>query len=320
MMALNLKKKPAPDAVAQSIAISPTTAVPVAAKPAKPVKLSKPVIEHQVGEEIDFRLIGVDDISANDYNPNDMEAEFFEAVVSQVKADGMNQPVLVRPDPTNDGKFIVVDGEHRWRASRIAGKKRIGVVVVPIDETTAKIRTLSMNNLRGQNIQIKLARLLVDLHKTFSAQEIRSMTGIGEEAQTSVLALLQVPEFNPSDGIKLSAQEVERPISVSLMLMPDEHNSYSTAMKKAMKLMGDDVTALIGHEVASYDQAMKAGMGIAGAKLRNVAMAIICETFNSLSKEQQAQIGAKAHAKIYDKLAQDATVKEDKKQKADKVS
>jgi ParB/RepB/Spo0J family partition protein len=269
-------------------------------------------------DAIDFRVLDVDAITKNDYNPNDMEAEFFEAVVNQVKIDGMNQPILVRPDPVNEGQFIVVDGEHRWRASKVAGKKKIGVVVVPFDETTAKVRTLSMNNLRGQNIQIKLARLLVDLHKSYTAQEIRSMTGIGEDTQTSVLSLLQVPEFNPSDGIKMSAQEVERPISVSLMLMPDEHGAFTTAMKKAMKLMGDDVTALIGHEVASYDQAMKAGMGIAGAKLRNVAMAIICETFNSLSKEQQAEIGAKAHAKIYDKLAQDAQVKEDKKTKTDK--
>ena len=189
---------------------------------------------------------------------------------------------------------------------------------MPFDEKRAKVRTLSMNNLRGQNIPIKLARLLVDLHKDYSSQEIRQMTGIGEDAQTSVLELLQVPEFNPSDGIKISTQDVERPISVSLMLLPDEHGAYTTAMKKAMKLMGDDVAALIGNEVAHYDQAMKASMGIAGAKLRNVALALICETFNSLSKEMQEQIGKAAHAKIYDKLAKDAEVKEAKKKATDK--
>jgi hypothetical protein len=211
-----------------------------------------------------------------------------------------------------------VDGEHRWKAAKIAGKKRLGVIVVPFDEKRAKVRTLSMNNLRGQNIPIKLARLLVDLHKDYSSQEIRQMTGIGEDAQTSVLELLQVPEFNPSDGIKISTQDVERPISVSLMLLPDEHGAYTTAMKKAMKLMGDDVTALIGNEVAHYDQAMKASMGIAGAKLRNVALALICETFNSLPKEMQEQIGQAAHSKIYDKLAKDAEVKEAKKKASDK--
>src|SRR5262245_39444528 len=226
------------------------------------VKLQKPksasVVEEKDPDEIDFRLVPVDDVEKNAYNPNDVEAEFFEAIVSQVKDEGMNQPILVRPAPENPGKFLIVDGEHRWKAAKIAGKQRIGVIVVPFDEKRAKVRTLSMNNLRGQNIPIKLARLLVDLHKDYSSQEIRQMTGIGEDAQTSVLELLQVPEFNPSDGIKISTQDVERPISVSLMLLPDEHGAYTTAMKKAMKLMGDDVTALIGNEVAHYDQAMKA--------------------------------------------------------------
>lgn len=281
---------------------------------------AQPAQEVPADESIDFRLVPIDHVEPNNYNPNDMEAEFFEAIVEQVKAEGMNQPILCRENPEKEGYFLIVDGEHRWRASKVAGKKMIPIIVVPFDETSAKVRTLSMNNLRGQNIPIKLARLLVDLHKTYSEAEIRRMTGIGEEEQKSVLALLEVPEFNPSDGIKISSTDVQRPIQVNLLLLPDEHNAYTTAMKKAMKIAGDDVTALIGHEVASYDNAMKAAMGIAGAKLRNVALALICETFNALPKEQQAEIAKKAHAKIYDKLADDAEAKEAKKQAAAKKS
>lgn len=271
-------------------------------------------------DSVDLRIVETDLVDANSYNPNSMEAEFFEILVQQVKEEGMIQPVLVRPNPEKLGRFLVVDGEHRWQAAKLAAKKKIPVVVVPYDETRAKVRTLSMNNIRGQNIPIKLARLLVDLHKSHTSEEIRQMTGIGEETQKSVLSLLQVPDFKPGDGIKITNKDVERPISVALMLMPDEHGAYTTAMKKAMKLMGDDVVALIGHEVASYDAAMKSAMGIAGAKLRNVAMAIICETFNTLSKEKQQEIAKAAHDKIYDKLAKDAEVKEAKKQAADKKS
>lgn len=289
----------------------------------KPKKL-EPVVQLNANSPdadfVDFRMADVNLIEPNEYNPNDMEAEFFETIVSQVKAEGMNQPVLCRLNPAKPGWFLIVDGEHRWRAARIAGKKQIAIIVVPFDELKAKVRTLSMNNLRGSNIPIRLARLLVDLNKTYTAAEIRAMTGIGEENQVSVLELLNVPMFNPSDGVKLSAADVERPIQVSLLLLPDEHGAYSTAIKKAMKLMGDDVTALIGHEVADYDQAMKAAMGIAGAKLRNVALAIICETFNKMPKDMQLEIGKVAHAKIYDKLAQDAVMKEAKKQASDKKS
>ena len=285
------------------------------------ITIKKPAAEVEADpDNIDIRMVGIDDIEGNKWNPNSMEAEFFEALTTEVKANGMPQPILVRPHPEKEGKFEIVDGEHRWKSSRIAGKKRIAVVVVPYTETEAKVRTLAMNGLRGQNIPIRLARLLVDLHKEYNPQQVRQMTGIGEEEQTSVLSLLQVPDFKPGDGVKLSAQDVERPIGVNLLLMPDEHQSYTVAMKKAMKYAGDDVTALIGHEVADYDAAMKAAMGIAGAKLRNVALAVICQTFNMLPKDQQMSIATAAHAKSYDQLANDAAAKEAKKQAADKKS
>lgn len=269
--------------------------------------------------EPDFRVVDIGDVSPNDYNPNDMEAEYFEALVEAVKQEGMNQPVLVREDPANPGKFLIVDGENRYQAVKFLGKPRLPVVVVPLTESMAKIRTLSYNQLRGSNIPIKLARLLVDLHKEFTPKEVRAMTGLVEDDQTSVMELLKVPDFNPSDGIKISPQDVDRPIGVNLMLMPDEHGAYTTAMKRAMKIAGDDVVALVGNEVTHYDQAMKATMGIAGVKLRNVAMALICQTFNSLSKEKQEELVKAAHTIIYDKLSKDAQVKEAKKAKSDKV-
>ena len=283
------------------------------------VTLKKKKVEPQ-DDDVDFRMVDIDDVEPNDYNPNDMEAEFFEAIVEEVKSRGMPQPILCRPNPDKEGKFLIVDGEHRWKGTKIAGRKRIAIVVVPYTATEAKVRTLAMNNLHGENIPIRLARLLIDLNKEYTPAQIRSMTGIGEDYQISVLELLQVPDFHPGDGVHLSAEDVVRPIQVSLLLLPDEHGAYTNAIKKAMKLAGDDVTALIGHEVADYDQAMKAAMGIAGAKLRNVALAVICESFNTMPKEMQLTLAKSAHAKIYDKLAADAAAKEAKKQAADKKS
>lgn len=298
---------------------SQTEADPVAVEPVAEALPAKSHNQPPPAAEPDFRVVDVSDVSPNDYNPNDMEAEYFEALVKAVEAEGMNQPVLVREDPANPGKYLIVDGENRYRAVKFLGKTRVPVIVVPLDESMAKVRTLSFNQLRGNNIPIKLARLLVDLHKEFSANEIRAMTGIGEDEQTSVLDLLKVPDFNPSDGIRVSAQDVERPINVNLMLMPDEHGAYTSAMKKAMKLAGDDVVALVGNEVTEYDKAMKAAMGIAGVKVRNIALALICESFNRMTVDQQKAVVAAAHAKVYDKLEKDAEVKEAKKEATDKT-
>lgn len=271
------------------------------------------------GWDIDFRIVPTDHVEPNDYNPNDMESEFFEALTNAVREEGgMYQPVLVRPKPGEEGRFLIVDGENRWRVVNFLKKTTIPVVVVPYDDEKAKVRTISFNAIRGKNIPIKLARLLVDLYKTYSKEDIRRMTGIAEDQQTSVLKLLDVPDFKPQDGIRIGVEDVDRPISVPLLLMPDELASYTTAMKKAMKLIGPDVVALIGHEVADYDKAMKGAMGIAGVKLRNVAMALICHTFANLPKDVQKELVTKAHKAIYDKAADDATAKAGKKASTDK--
>ena len=267
--------------------------------------------------DIDVRMVDIGELTPNSYNPNDMEAELFESLVEAVKAEGMNQPILVRPSTDGGNSFIIVDGENRYTAAKLAGIKRVAVVVVPYSEDMARVRTISYNAIKGRNIPIKLARILVDLQKTYSDVEIRRMTGVREDEQQSVLDLLKVPDFSPQSSVHISAGEVERPIQVNLLLMPDEHKHYTTAMRKAMKLVGDDVVVLIGNEVADYDKAMKATMGISGVKMRNLALAMICRAFVSMPAETQEALIKEASTMIFDKKEKDAVELAEKKDKTD---
>jgi hypothetical protein len=232
-----------------------------------------------------------------------MEAETFEAITSIVREEGMNQPIIVREDPDNAGKFLIIDGEHRWRSAQVVGMERVAVVVVPWDETKAKLRTLSFNAMRGQNVPIKLARLIVDLQQSYTDDQISAMTGIRKDEQDAVLKLLELPDFDLDEGADFSIGmvDVSRPIPVSLMLMPDEHGHYDSAMQKAMRLAGDDVTALVGREVDSYSDAMKSGMGLVGVKLRNVALATICEAFNAMDDDFKQLVAEKVKARMAEK-------------------
>jgi hypothetical protein len=66
-----------------------------------PITIKKPTVPDVAkdSDEIDIRMVEIDDIESNKWNPNEMEAEFFEALTSEVKANGMPQPILVRPHP-----------------------------------------------------------------------------------------------------------------------------------------------------------------------------------------------------------------------------
>lgn len=274
-------------------------------------------VAEEVG--IDIRALDITQIEANAYNPNEIEAQLFETLVEAVKSEGMNQPILVRPKPGVENVFEIVDGEHRFNAARIAGIAKVAAVVVPYDENMAKVRTLSYNAIKGQNVPIKLARLITDLQRTYSDKEIRAMTGIAEDEQQSVLQLLKVPEFRPDHGVHITTEQVDRPIEVKLMLMPDEHAHYTSAMKKALKLGGEEVTPLVGGEVENYHKAMNKSMGLLGVKLRNIALATICDAFNSMNEDQQKKVAERMKKAMMDKITSDAQAKVDQQEKADRA-
>ncbi len=247
--------------------------------------------EAQNQDGIDIRLVDVNSLDTNTWNPNAMEQEMLDILAETVKEEGMVQPVLVRPHPDLEGRFMVVDGEHRFRASKMAGLKQIAVVVVPYDDTTAKIRTISMNQIKGNYVPLKMAKLLAELQDIHTPAEIRRMTGIKEDEIKSLSKLLEVPDidFN-AGGPSLSSNDVSRPIQVNIMLMPDEHGTFEEAMIKAMELAGPKVIPLVAEEVMEYDKAMKGAFGLAGTKLRNVGMATICAVFNAMPQEQKEEI------------------------------
>ncbi len=59
-------------------------------------------------------------LQPNDYNPNSMSDERFAELVEEIRHLGrLPKPVVARPN--GDGQYIIVDGEHGWRAAREAG-------------------------------------------------------------------------------------------------------------------------------------------------------------------------------------------------------
>lgn len=276
------------------------------------------VLKEQTG--IDFLIVNVDDLVANNYNPNAMEQQVFDSLAEQMtEAGGVAQTVIVRPLDGKPGKYEIVDGEHRVKTAAIAGIKRILVANVPLSDGQAKLKTLSMNHLRGQDLPIKLAQLLVSLNREYTVEEIARLTGIKAEAQISVTKLLDVPDFTGmGDSVTpIGAEEAARPISVNLLLMPDEHGPYEQAMNKAMGLAGASVTPLVGEEAIDYGKAMKESMGLIGVKMRNVALAAICETFNELPESLKEAVAGRIRERIGVKLGKPKTGKKGKKAVSD---
>lgn len=88
-------------------------------------------VEQTSRSKMDVRSIRLDMIEPDPAQPRKTfdEAKLDELAAS-IRVDGLLQPIRVRPDASRPGRFILIAGERRWRASQRAGKIEIDAVVV----------------------------------------------------------------------------------------------------------------------------------------------------------------------------------------------
>ena len=82
------------------------------------------------------KVIPVDRIDSNPDQPRlAFDQTTLEELASSIREHGVLQPILVRP--IADGRYQLIAGERRWRASKIAGMATIPALVEDIDDATA---------------------------------------------------------------------------------------------------------------------------------------------------------------------------------------
>ncbi len=95
-------------------------------------------------------------LSANDYNPNHMSDEAFAELVAEVRHLGrLPKPVVVRPN--GDG-YMIVDGEHGWRAALETGLTDVPCEVIDADDFESMRQTYKRNQ-HGTHDPVRLGRM-----------------------------------------------------------------------------------------------------------------------------------------------------------------
>lgn len=72
-------------------------------------------------------------------NPDQPRRSFAEAALAEladsIRVKGIIQPLIVRPNPRQDGAFEIVAGERRWRAAQIAQLHEVPAIVRDFNDT-----------------------------------------------------------------------------------------------------------------------------------------------------------------------------------------
>ena len=134
-------------------------------------------------------------IQRGKYQPRrDMDPAALEELASSIKAQGVMQPIVVRP--IAGGRFEIIAGERRWRASQQAGLERIPAMVREVPDEAAIAMALIENIQREDLSPIEEAVALQRLQQEFelTQQQVADAVGKSRATVTNLLRLIALPE------------------------------------------------------------------------------------------------------------------------------
>lgn len=154
-----------------------------------------------------LRTLPVDTIQRGKYQPrHDMHTESLEDLAGSIRAQGIIQPIVVRP--VGNGQHEIIAGERRWRAAQMAGLHEVPVVVRDVSDQAAVAMALIENIQREDLNPLEEAAALLRLNDEFGLTHQQAAEAVGRSRAT-VTNLLRLLELNDDVKKLLSKGELE---------------------------------------------------------------------------------------------------------------
>jgi len=148
-------------------------------------------------KEVLTNKIPIKDLSRNKFQPRkNFNKESLEELTNSIREQGVIQPIIVRPDKTNDGKYEIIAGERRWLASQNAGLHEIPVVILDVDDNKS-LEFAIVENVQRQDLNpIEEAKSYQRLINDFNYNQEKLSKFIGKSRSyiANSLRLLGLPE------------------------------------------------------------------------------------------------------------------------------
>jgi ParB family chromosome partitioning protein len=140
------------------------------------------------------REIPVGEIDRNPFQTRtQVNEDQLSELAASIVANGVVQPILVRP--LASGRFQLIAGERRWRASQLAGKTTIPAILRQVSDEQAMEITIVENLQRADLNPMEQARAFERLSREFHMTQEQMATRTGKDRATvsNFLRLLRLP-------------------------------------------------------------------------------------------------------------------------------
>ncbi|MEC8443210.1 MAG: ParB/RepB/Spo0J family partition protein [Pseudomonadota bacterium] len=148
----------------------------------------------------ELRHLPVEWIQPGRYQPRrDIQPEALEELAASIKAQGLMQPIVVRPLPEQQDRYEIIAGERRWRACQLAQLDRVPALIRDVADEAAIAMAL-IENIQRENLNpMEEAMALHRLQHEFELTQMEVAEAVGKNRAT-VANLLRLMNLN--DDVK----------------------------------------------------------------------------------------------------------------------
>jgi len=165
---------------------------------------------------VNVQTVDINLLHPNDWNPNEVDPEFKMPLLKEsILEDEMDQPIIVVPHSKLEGQYLIVDGEHRWRAAKEVGKTDILIVVKNLTEHEQKLRTVRRNLIKGNLNRDKFTALVNDVMSKNKIDQDKLVRNIGMTALEFTKAYIK----NKANKTKEAVEHTNMKKDSALMLV-----------------------------------------------------------------------------------------------------
>ena len=141
--------------------------------------------------------VSISDLSRNPYQPRQhFSEEKLEELANSIKKNGIIQPIAVRPNKTENGKYEIIAGERRWMAAQRAGLHEIPVTILDLSDVESLEVAIVENIQRDDLNPIEEARGYKRLNEEFKYDHdsISKLMSKSRSHVSNTLRLLTLPK------------------------------------------------------------------------------------------------------------------------------
>ena len=195
----------------------------------------------------DMRLLPIDLMQRGRYQPRkDMHPDRLQELADSIRAQGVVQPIVVRPLDNQPGRYEIIAGERRWRAAQLAGLQEIPAVVRHVPDEAALAMALIENIQREALGPLEEAVALQRLAEEFGLthQEVANAVGRSRAAVSNLLRLI---ELNEDVKRLLEHGDIEMGHARALLALNGRQQSDAARQVVAKKLTVRAAETLVRH-------------------------------------------------------------------------